>query len=128
MINDIYKVCYMKNKFEYVGLLRNAKRFNINDKVFFALEGNSIAFGRIVGVQLLPRENPEYTYEITISEELVKQHDVNITMIRTCDKIFNTVEEAKESALKNLEHMYNLQSEELERYFAQFMVKEGKKC
>ena len=72
-INQIYRVSYMKDHFSYVGLLRNEKRFNLNDKVFFSINGNEIAFGRIVGVELPPANNPKYQYKIELPEELIKQ-------------------------------------------------------
>jgi 4-hydroxyphenylpyruvate dioxygenase-like putative hemolysin len=128
-INQIYRVSYMKDKFSYVGLLRNEKKFNINDKVFFSINGNEIAFGRIVGVELLPADNPEYQYKIELPEELIRQRmkfkkfyegrEIDkITL--NCESIFSTVQEAKESALKNLERMEKLQRQEIERYFGQF--------
>lgn len=128
-INQIYRVPYMKDKFSYVGLLRNEKRFNINDKVFFSINKNEIAFGRIVGVELPPVDNPEYLYKIELPEELVRQRmefeqfykgeEINKVTL-DCESIFSTVQEAKESALKNLERMEKLQREEIERYFGQF--------
>lgn len=128
-INRIYRVPYMKDKFSYVGLLRNEKRFNINDKVFFSINGNEIAFGRIVGVELPPVDNPEYQYKIELPEELIRQRmefekfyegkEIDKVTL-DCESIFSTVQEAKESALKNLERMEKLQREEIERYFGQF--------
>lgn len=128
-INQIYRVRYMKDKFSYVGLLRNEKRFNINDKVFFSINNNEIAFGRIVGVELPPGDNPEYLYKIELPEELVRQkmeskkfyngEEIDKVTLN-CDLIFSTVQEAKKSALKNLEIMEKLQREEIERYFGQF--------
>jgi hypothetical protein len=128
-INQIYRVPYMKDKFSYVGLLRNEKRFNINDKVFFSINGNEIAFGRIVGVELPPIDNPEYQYKIEIPEEIIRQRmefkefyegkEID-KVVLDCESIFTTVQEAKESALKNLERMSQLQKEEIERYFGQF--------
>ena len=128
-INQIYRVPYMKDKFSYVGLLRNEKRFNINDKVFFSVNGNEIAFGRIVGVELPPIDNPEYQYKIELPEELIRQRmdfekfyeakEIDKVTL-DCESIFSTVKEAKESALKNLKRMEKLQREEIERYFGQF--------
>lgn len=128
-INQIYRVPYMKNKFSYVGLLRNEKLFNINDKVFFSINGNEIAFGRIVGVELPPVDNPEYQYKIELPEELIRQRiefekfyegkEIDKVTLN-CESIFYTIQEAKESALKNLERMEKLQREEIERYFSQF--------
>lgn len=128
-IDQIYRVPFMRDKFAYVGLLRNEKRFELNDKVFFSINGNEIAFGRIVGVELPPVDNPEYLYKIELPEELIRQrmeHDefyagkeINKVTLK-CDSIFSTVQEAKESALKNLERMEKLQRKEIESYFGKF--------
>ena len=131
IINQIYRMPYLKDRFSYVGLLRNEKRFNINDQVFFSINGNEIAFGRIVGVELPPVDNPEYKYKIELPEELIRQRmefekfyegkEIDKVTL-DCESIFSTIKEAKESALKNLERMKNLQMEEIERYFGQFSV------
>ena len=129
IINQIYRVPYMKNEYSYVGLLRNEKRFNINDKVFFSINRNEIAYGRIVGVELPPVDNPEYQYKIELPEELIRQRmnreefyegkDIDKVTL-DCESIFYTIQEAKESALENLERMAKLQREQIERYFGQF--------
>jgi hypothetical protein len=116
----------MKDRFSYVGLLRNEKKFSINDKVFFSINNHDIAFGRIVGVELPPAENPEYRYKIELPEKLILQRmehkdfyagkDIDKVDLN-CDKIFSTIEEAKESAIKNLERMAELQRVEIDRYF-----------
>lgn len=129
-INEIYRLSFMKNYWSYVGLLRNEKKFNLNDQVFFVVNGNEIARGEIVGVELPPEQNPEYKYKIKLPEELIRQrmdrdefykdnpNFDRVTLI--CDNIFNTIEEAKESAIKQLDRMYELQKEEIERYFKRF--------
>ena len=120
IINNIYKVNYMKDKFSYVGLLRNEKKFNLNDNVFFSFDSNEISYGKIVGVELLPAENPEYKYKIELAEGLIKLDKNNVISNLICNNIFNTIEEAKESAIKNLERMAKLQKEEIDRYFNRF--------
>lgn len=133
IIEEIYKVNYMKDKFTYIGTLRNEKLFNINDNIFFAYNYHDIVKGKIVGVEILPDENPEYKYKIRIPEEIIKSicshldslnGDLYARTLRNievnCNYIFNTTEEAKKSAIKNLHHMYKLQAEEIERYFEQF--------
>lgn len=129
MINQIYRVNHMRNEFSYVGLLRNQKRFNINDKVFFSINNHDIAFGRIVGVELPLDQNPEYKYKIELPEELIQQRmdskdfyeGVDIDKVElNCEYIFATIEEAKQSALKNLERMHKLQKEEIDRYFNKY--------
>ncbi len=128
-IKEIYRLNYMRNYWSYVGTLRNEKKFNLHDKVFFVVNGNEIAKGEIVGVELPPVDNPEYKYKIKLPEELIRQRMDNddfykgenidkVTLI--CDSIFNTVEEAKESAIKQLDKLYKLQKEEIDRYFKQW--------
>ena len=127
-IKEIYKVHYMKHRFSYVGLLRNEKQFNIQDKVFFVINGNEIAKGKIVGVELPIAENPEYSYKVEIAAEWVREANEWKETTQTdleritldCDSIFGTIKEAKESAIKNLERMYELQKDEIDRYFKQF--------
>lgn len=128
-INEVYRLNYMKNYFSYVGTLRNQKKFNLNDNVFFVINGNEIARGEIVGVELPPVDNPDYTYKIKLPEDLIREKMESDDFYKgegfdkvslNCDRIFSTIDEAKESAKKNLEHMYELQSKEIERYFSQF--------
>lgn len=128
-IKEIYRLNYMRNYWSYVGTLRNQKKFNLHDKVFFVVNGNEIAKGEIVGVELPPVDNPEYKYKIKLPEELIRQRMDNddfyngenfdkVTLI--CDSIFNTIEEAKESAIKQLDKLYKLQKKEIDRYFKQW--------
>lgn len=128
-IKEVYRLNYMRDSFSYVGTLRNQKRFNLNDNVFFAINGNEIARGEIVGIELPPVDNPDYSYKIKLPEELIRNQmkksefydGVGFDKVSLhCDRIFNTIDEAKESAKKNLEHMYELQGKEIERYFSQF--------
>jgi len=59
-------------------------------------------------------ENPDwYNSEYKIPE----------TLTLTCDKVFTTIQEAKESAEKNLKHLYELEKKEIENYFNQFKNK-----
>lgn len=129
-INQIYRSRFLKDRFSYIGLLRNEKIFNINDKVFFAINGNEIAYGKIIGIELPPTKNPDYQYKIELPEELIRQRMETEDfyagkefdkIVLNCESIFSTVQEAKDSALKNLECMEKLQREEIERYFSQFL-------
>lgn len=125
-IEEIYKMHYMRDEFAYVGLLRNQKKFNLNDNVFFVIKGNEIARGEIVGVELLPAENPEYRYKVRIPESIAVNPEFNkdgvskSCAVLICDYIFSTIDEAKQSAIDNLERMSKLQLNEIERYFSQF--------
>jgi len=128
-IKEIYRLNYMRNYWSYVGTLRNEKKFNLHDKVFFVVNGNDIAKGEIVGVELPPVDNPDYKYKIKLPEELIRQRMDNDDFYKgenidkvtlKCDSIFNTVEEAKESAIKQLDKLYKLQKEEIDIYFKQW--------
>ena len=128
MIKDIYKVSFMKNKWAFVGTLRNEKKFNLHDTVFIQY-GEKIIRCKIVGVELPPKQNPDYIYKVEIPEEIISEEilyqvpseDRLKRISLTCECIFSTVEEAKASARKNLDRMYELQDEEIERYFEQFI-------
>lgn len=124
----------MRGKFAYVGLLRNQKRFNINDNVFYAY-GQQIIKGIIVGVELPPDENPEYRYKVMLPEDIVRaavmkfeenpdwyasDYEVPKTLTLICDNVFKSVEEARESAEKNLQNLFELEKKEIESYFNQF--------
>lgn len=121
-IKDIYEINYMRNKFSYCGLLRNAKQFNINDNVFFSSSRHDgeIFRGIIIGVELLPSENPEYKYKVKIPKELCKKKEKGLYENIICDSIFNDIEEAKRSAIEELESMSSIQKQEIVRYFDQF--------
>jgi len=128
-IKEIYRLNYMRNYWSYVGTLRNEKKFNLHDKVFFVVNGNELAKGEIVGVELPPVDNPDYKYKIKLPEELIRQRMDNDDFYKgenidkvtlKCDSIFNTVEEAKESAIKQLDKLYKLQKEEIDIYFKQW--------
>lgn len=128
-IKEVYRINYMKDYFSYVGTLRNEKKFNIEDDVFFVINLNEIAKGKIVGVELPPVQNADYTYKIKLPEEIVRQRMDNDDFYKgdnfdkvtlKCDEIFSSVIEAKNSAKKQIDKMYKLQKEEIERYFSQF--------
>ena len=70
-IKDIYSVNYMKDHFNYVGTLRNEKRFNIGDNVLFTMMAREIFRGRIIGIELPPTDNPDYLYKIQIKKEII---------------------------------------------------------
>ena len=121
-IKDIYTVQFMQHKFNYVGCLRNEKKFSINDVVFIGQTGGKIFKGIIVGVELPPSENPEYKYKIQIPKWICSEKGDGTPTIANviCDYIFHSIDEAKESAIKNLERMASLQREEIEQYFNKY--------
>lgn len=125
-IKGIYKVNYFQDKYHFVGTLRNEYKFNLNDDVFFAVNGNEIARGKIVGVELPPTDNPECIYKVQLADDWGGKEDWFVGKVPqdritlTCESIFNSIEDAKASAIKNLEEKYALQKNEIERYFSQF--------
>lgn len=137
MIKEIYKTSYMRGQFAYVGTLRNAKKFSINENIFYAY-GQRIIKGVICGVELPPDENPEYRYKVMLPEEIVREsvrkhednpdwysvdYEIPKTLILTCDRVFKSIQEARESAEKNLQNLYELEKKEIESYFNQFLKK-----
>ena len=119
-ITDIYRLDFIRDRFQYNGLLRNEKVFGIGETVFFSINGgDDISYGIIKGIELTDNENPEFIYKIRFSRDLIgfvddtNLHEVTII----CDKIFRSIDEAKESALKNLERMHRLQLNQINSYF-----------
>jgi len=121
-ITDIYKYDFNLNDFSFIGTLRNEKKFNLEDNIFFGFTNGAcsgIARGKIVGIELPPKDNPEFIYKITLPKNLIFTYDSKKidTITLTCKDIFNTVQEAKKSAIKQLDLMYKLQKQKLEDYF-----------
>lgn len=111
---------YWKDKFSYCGTLRNQRVFNINDSVFANIRGNEIIKCRVIGVELTISDNPDYIYKLEIPEEAVVDFNHNIVDSVMCDRIFNTIEEARESAIDNNKRMSSLQHRQINNYFSQF--------
>jgi hypothetical protein len=117
---------YLGRAFCYIGTLRNAKKFDIGDDVFFTTKRYNtgvLVHGIICGVLLEPAENPEYRYSV----QVVANNETNpifkvgeIFKDVKCDSIFFSVEEAKQSAIENLEETYKLQRDYIDNFFKQF--------
>jgi hypothetical protein len=114
----------------FAGTLRNLKKFELHQKVFIESHG-MMHQCKIVGISLPPSENPEYEYLIEIPERLVELregeyhgglYNVKDRISKTCENIFSTVEEAKESALHELEKKYKLNLDYIERFFKQYLI------
>lgn len=123
-IRDIYEQSFIKNNFSYIGTLRNERKFDIHQNVFFSpsrYEG-TIFRGIIIGVELIPEDNPEYRYKIAIPETIAKNKDYSNKTFENvdCSSIFDSIEQAKQSAISNLEHSYKIQKESIEHYFNQY--------
>lgn len=107
------------SRISFVGLLRNAKKFELNQKVFISSEGKMVQC-RIVGVELPPVDNPEYKYKVELPKDFVSKENERVSL--TCNYIFSTIEEAKESAMAELDKNYKLNKENIERYFKKYEI------
>jgi hypothetical protein len=115
-----------KDWIQFAGTLRNEKRFELNQNIFIQSRG-AMYQCKIVGIELPPAENPEYKYLIELPKELIelKENESYIDIDKnskdrislTCENIFSTIDDAKESALEALERKYKLNKENIERFF-----------
>ena len=112
------------NTIEFAGTLRNEKKFQMLQKVFILCDEDMYQC-RIIGVELPTASNPEYIYKIELPQELIEKRDgesyINYgekhRVSRTCEDTFNTIEEAKESALKKLDLNYKLNKKNINKFF-----------
>ena len=119
-IKDVFHFPWMRDHIGYAGTLRNEKKFNLDDDVYIDFKSYLVR-GRIIGVEKIPNENPEYIYKVWIPENIVKKIDPKIGCgmyeSLTCQYIFSSKEEAMQSSMKRLETDYKLAKEQIERYF-----------
>lgn len=112
------------NNIEFAGTLRNEKKFKMLQKVFILCD-ESMYQCRIIGIELPPASNPEYIYKIELPQELIEKREGESyihygekdRVSRTCEDIFSTIEEAKESALERLDLHYKLNKENITKFF-----------
>ena len=109
------------SQISFYGTLRNEKRFELLQKVFVVSEG-TLHECTIMGIELECGDNPNYIYKIEIPRELVERDDKGDTtrISRTCGEIFSTVQEAKESALKLIDHYYELNKNNINQFFDKY--------
>lgn len=121
-IDNIYKVRFENHYDKYYGFLRNEKKFSIGDNVFVSYGNNNIFRGQIRGVELSDDLNPEIYYKIEIPKGLVFDFDgKESTSLRlNCNNVFSSLDDAKESRIKQLNKMHKLELENIERFFNQF--------
>jgi hypothetical protein len=121
-INNIYKVSFQNSWDRYYGFLRNEKKFNIGDSVFIGYGKESIFRGIVMGIELTDNENPDAIYKIQIPNGLVYDFEGNeeTSLKLTCKYIFNSLEDAKESQIKQSNRLHKLEIENIERFFKQF--------
>lgn len=123
---ETYKI--NKHSIQFAGRLRNEKRFNLLQDVF--IESNGAMYQcKIIGIELPPNDNPEYRYLIELPKELIRLrenenysclNEVKDRISLTCENIFSSIDEAKESALLHLDRMYNLNKENIINFFKQY--------
>ncbi len=122
-ITNIYKTTFQNHYQKYLGLLRNEKRFNIGDVVFIGYGDDSIFQTTIRGVNLSDDfEYPKFIYKIEIPKEMAIDEDNKYIEI-ICDTIFNSIEEAKQSRIKQAEKLYKLEVDKINQFFKQYKNK-----
>jgi len=125
MITEIYKEYYWQNEYQYIGKMRNQDRFQINENVFFRNNDNTICRGIIVGVELIPKQNPEYIYKVKIPKEILVNDKINKDQFInvSCDPLFKSLQDAKERVIKDFKNRIQIESKKIEDYFNQFKTK-----
>jgi hypothetical protein len=122
-IDNIYTVKFQNSWDRYYGFLRNEKRFNLDDSVFIAYGNDKIFRGIVRGIELQDRLNPEIIYKIEIPQGLVydfiKEKETECLRMN-CDRIFNSLEDAKESRIREINKLHRLELENAEKFFKQF--------
>ena len=122
-IDNIYKVDFQNNYKRYFGFLRNEKKFNLDDSVFVAYGDDKIFRGIVRGIELQDRLNPEIIYKIEIPRGLAYDfiEEKETTSLRmNCDHIFYSLEDAKESRIRQSNKLHKLELENIEKFFNQF--------
>ena len=99
---------------EYRGTLRNERKFNMFDNVFVAV-ANKIIVAQVVGIESTVSYNPDFIYKLRLPEGILEKNTIELD----CKLIFNSLEEAKESAIKQLETMTNIWHDDIDRFFSQ---------
>jgi len=127
-LKNVYTYSNSKNNVCYKGTLRNERRFNIGDLVFFARSKfgtRELIRGRICGV-VEDWESDNVTYKYTVSVVMDYQtafhfHEPDSNKVvenLDCSTIFWTIQEAKQSALDAAFNAYERQLEEIEILFS----------
>lgn len=105
---------YHSGIINFAGTLRNEKKFELFQDVFILYNGKMHRC-KIVGIVLPPIDNPDYIYTVEIPKELVDKDNERVSY--QCDKIFSTLEEAKRSALKANRIKYELNRDNILKFF-----------
>ena len=112
---ETYKI-YSEIRFS--GTLRNEKKFELMQNVFVLSEG-TLHECTIKGIEIENSENPNYIYKIDVPEKLI-QNDNKKRISRTCEDVFSTVIEAKESALALIDQYYELNKNNINQFFEKY--------
>ena len=118
------KIKILEEKFwggykDFIGLLRDEKKFNLGDDVFIGWNKDKIFRSKIIGVEIVYNDGNPYTkYKVTVPKDVFTFYDDHAELI--CDTIFSTVEEARQSRLKCIENKYKLEVENINKFFNQY--------
>ncbi len=122
-LDNIYKVQFQNSWDRYYGFLRNENKFDIGESVFISYGNDSIFRGIIKGIELQDRLNPEIIYKVEIPRGLAYDfiEETDLTSLKmNCDHIFRSIEDAKESRIKQINKLHRLELENAEKFFKQF--------
>ena len=120
-IQEIETYSNYSNTITFAGTLRNQYKFEMH-QVIFIKSGDKMVQCKIVGIELPPSENPDYIYKVEIPKEFVDEDKSTksnrVSLI--CSHIFESIEDAKKSAIKEIEMKFKLNVESINRYFEQY--------
>lgn len=115
----ILKEVYWGDYKDFVGLLRDEKKFNIGDVVFIGWSKDNIFKSKIIGIEIeYNNGNPYHKYKVVVPKEIFSIQEGSCDLI--CDVIFNSLEEAKQSRLLCIKRKYDLEVEHINRFFKQY--------
>lgn len=130
-INNIYSK-HLKDRWAFAGDYISDKKFLLGDNVFFSAYSGVIFNGRILGISFARGDESKFEYKIEVPQALVDYAEQNFPSPWNADKIsvpcnlvFSSPEEARDSAVMELERTYTLSKEEISRYFSQFGVSDS---
>ena len=111
----------------FAGTLRNERKFELFQNVFIK-SGECMYQCKVVGIELPPTDNPSYIYKLELPRELIEiregeswiPDDAKERESRTCESIFGSIKEAKESALRKLNSDYELSKNKIDSFFAKY--------
>jgi hypothetical protein len=108
---------YHGDTINFAGTMRNERKFEMFQDVFI-MHKDMMVKCKVVGIELPPRDNPEYIYKIELPEGFIEDRELRVSLI--CEHIFSSIDEAKESAFKMLNTNYELNKNNIEKFFKQY--------